>query len=319
WVGHANNKLHTDSYPYYIATFWEPPSRIERIEEFMAGNDTLDDEIFQQMQFDNYSIHAREITEIILPVLRSDAEEYDFSRIIPYLENWNFRYNLNSTAATLLDLFFMKLTRNTLLDELGEDAYKNFIRKGNVPVRTMSRLLQENSFLFNRRGTDVTETRNDIIRQSMQDAVEWLTETYGDEPFQWRWENVHRITFRPPLFDEASNHPESSRLLRMIVNNLMSKGPYAVPGHGMTLNKGEYDWQNPFEMTLGPSIRRIVDFSSPNRIYSVIPTGQSGNPLSEFFGDQTDLWLNGQYRYLYQDSTFFREVSYQTMQLVPSN
>ncbi|MEX0894985.1 MAG: penicillin acylase family protein [Balneolaceae bacterium] len=319
WVGNANNKLHTDSYPYYIATFWEPPSRIERIVEYMTENDTLDVEIFQQMQTDNYSIHAREITDIILPVLRRSREEYDFSQIIPYLENWDFRYSLNSTAASLIDAFFIELSRNTLLDELGEDAYRNFIRKENVPVQTLSRLLQENSFLFNHIETEETEIRNDIIRQSMQEAVQWLTDRFGEEPFQWRWENLHSITFRPPLFAEASQDPEATVLLKMIVNNLMSKGPYSVPGHNMTLNKGQYDWQDPFDMILGPSIRRIVDFSSLNRTFSVIPTGQSGNPISDFFGDQTELWLNGQYRYLYQDSTFFREVSYKTLQLLPEN
>lgn len=319
WVANANNKLHTDSYPYYIASFWEPPSRIERIEEYMMENDSLDVEIFQQMQFDSYSIHAREITEIILPILRRGDDDYDFSQIIPYLENWDFRYNLNSTAASLMDVFFMNLARNTLIDELGENAYENFIRLENLPIRILNRMLQENSFLFNRNDSEARETRDDIIRQSMHDAVQWLTEQYGDEPFQWRWENLHTITFQPPLFDEASIRPEASGILKMIVNNLMSKGPYPVPGHGMSLNKGQYDWTDPFQMTLGASIRRIVDFSTPNRIFSVIPTGQSGNPLSDFFGDQTELWLNGQYRYLYQDSTFFREVSFQTMQLVPEN
>ena len=319
YVANANNKLHTDSYPHYIATFWEPPSRIERIEEFFIEHDTLNVEQFQDMQLDSYSVHAREVIEHILPVLRFADEPYDFSQIAPYLENWDFRYEPESTAATILDTFFMKFTRNTLLDVLGEAAYENFIRLESVPVRVMNRFLEEDSFLFNNTNTETTETREDIIIQSMQDAIDWLTDRYGEEPFQWRWETVHTITLKPPLFSQASEAEGASTALRMIVNNLMSKGPYAVPGHGMSLNSGQYSWLDPFEMNLGPSIRRIVDLSSLNRSYSVLPTGQSGNPLSEFFGDQTDLWLNGQYRYIYQDSTFFREISYQTMQLLPEN
>lgn len=319
YVANANNKLHTDSYPHYIATFWEPPSRIERIEEYFTEHDTLNVDIFQQMQFDSYSIHAREIVEQILPVLRLASESYDFTDIAPYLENWDFRYEAGSTAATILDTFFMKLTRNTLLDDLGEAAYDNFVRLGNVPVRVMYRLLQNNSFLFNNTQTEVTETRDDIIVQSMQDAINWLTEEYGEEPFEWRWEAAHTLTLKPPLFAEASKTPDAGIVIKLIVNNLMSKGPYPVPGHGMSLNNGQYSWLDPFEMNLGPSIRRIVDLSSLNRSHSVLPTGQSGNPLSEFFGDQTDIWLNGQYRYIYQDSTLFRETSYQTMKLLPEN
>ncbi len=319
FVANANNKLHTDSYPHYITNYWEPPSRIERIEEYFTNHDTLDVDLFQEMQFDSYSVHAREIIEQLLPVLRMAGDPYDFTMIAPYLENWDFRYDPASTAATIMDTFFMKLTRNTLLDELGEAAYESFVWLENIPVRVMTRLLEENSFLFNNIHTEATETREDIIVQSMQDAIEWLTSMYGPEPFQWRWEAVHTITLKPPLFAEASETDEASAILKLIVNNLLSKGPYAAPGHGMSLNMGQYRWFEPFDMVLGPSIRRIVDFSSLNRTYSVLPTGQSGNPLSDFFGDQTELWLNGQYRYIYQDSTFFRETSYQTMRLVPGN
>jgi penicillin amidase len=85
----------------------------------------------------------------------------------------------------------------------------------------------------------------------------------------------------------------------------------------MTINKGEYSWNDPFSVTLGPSIRRIIDFSEPYRSLSVLPTGQSGNPLSANYGDQTDLWLDGRYRYIYSDSTFFLETNVETMRFQP--
>lgn len=317
FVANANNKLHPNNYPHYITAFWEPPSRIQRIEEYFRDHPVMSVELFRQMQFDSYSVHARELVERILPALRQSGAAAEFSEILPYLQNWNYLYEGSSTAATLLDAFFIKLTRNTLLDELGETAYRTFIRKHNMPVRVMNRLLQDDSFLFKDQSTGTIETREQMIVRSMQDAVEWLTSRYGEEPINWRWENHHTIRLRPPLFSEASDRAGAPAPLRLIVNNLMTKGPYPVDGHSMSINNGQYDWSRPFEMVAGPSIRRIVDFSTPHRSYSVLPTGQSGNPLSEFYGDQTDLWLNGQYRYIYQDSTFFRETSYQTMRLLP--
>ena len=98
---------------------------------------------------------------------------------------------------------------------------------------------------------------------------------------------------------------------------MLSKGPYPVKGHGMSINNGQYSWDKPFEMILGPSVRRIVDFSDLRKTKSILPTGQSGNPLSSHFGDQTELWLNAQYRTFYQDSTFFDQADYETMRLVP--
>ena len=35
WIANANNKITTDAYSHYIASFWEPPSRIQRIEELI--------------------------------------------------------------------------------------------------------------------------------------------------------------------------------------------------------------------------------------------------------------------------------------------
>lgn len=58
WIANANNKLTTDNYPYYIATFWEPPSRIERIEQILMNNDNFTYQDFESLQNDSYSNFA---------------------------------------------------------------------------------------------------------------------------------------------------------------------------------------------------------------------------------------------------------------------
>ena len=153
----------------------------------------------------------------------------------------------------------------------------------------------------------------------MSEAVQFLEQQFGSEPFEWRWEQLHTITLEPQLFGRAADYPDAPEALKLIVDNLLSKGPYPVRGHDMTINNGEYSWNNPYEMILGPSIRRIVDFSDMTRTLSIMPTGQSGNPLSQYYGDQTESWLNGQYKFLYQDSTFFNETQFRTMQLTPGD
>jgi len=107
--------------------------------------------------------------------------------------------------------------------------------------------------------------------------------------------------------------------LKLIVNNLLSIGPYPIGGHGMSINNTQYDWRDPYNTVLAPSIRRVVDFAHLGQTYSIIPTGQSGNPLSVHYGDQTDMWLNGDYRTFIQDSTLFHEEQVQTMILYPPN
>ncbi|WP_069131723.1 penicillin acylase family protein [Rhodohalobacter halophilus] len=317
FVAHANNKIHTDRYGHYIGSFWAPPSRITRISRYLEQADSITVTNMQELQYDTFSDHAREITEEILPILRSDPVN-DFSIALTYLQNWDFNYTPTSTAATIFDLFFLNVSRNTLADEVGEEAYEAFISLNYLPIQVMSRLITTDSGFFNISGSGEPENRETIIRQSMLQTIEQLQNEYGDEPISWRWENVNQLTLKPPLFAEAAENPEASTALKMIVNNLLSKGPYPVRGNALTVNKAQYDWSDPFQVNLGPSIRRIIDFSNPGRGLSILPTGQSGNPLSTHFGDQTEMWLEGRYRYIYQDSTFFQQTSYQTMRLEPT-
>ncbi|WP_421774242.1 penicillin acylase family protein [Gracilimonas sp.] len=316
WIANANNKITTDSYPYYITTFWEPPSRIERIEQILTADSTLGYNQFQDLQNDSYSAFAAKLTPKILEIIKNQ-DAYNFDLPISYLENWNYKYDLKSTAASIFDVFFVNFTENTLKDDFGDVAYSNFTHHENIPVRTMTSLIDTESSFFDDLSTEAVETKEDMVVKSMQDAILFLSDSLGSEPYEWRWEQLHTLMLEPPLLSQAAEDPEAPNALKLIVDNVLSKGPYKVPSHGMSVNNGQYRWNNAFEMILGPSIRRISDLSDMSRSKSILPTGQSGNPLSDHYGDQTDMWLDGQYRWLYQDSTLFEEADIRTMRLVP--
>lgn len=319
WIANANNKIHNENYPYYLGTFWEPSSRIERLHELFSTHETVTADLFKDWQSDIVSPHSREVLDVILPVLveRNSSSASAIGKALPYLLNWNYKYELSSTAASIMDSFILALVRNTLLDDFGQEAFENFVRLENLPVRSMVRLLSLNSPLFDDQTTERIESRDQMIEKSMQDAIEYLEKRFGPEPFEWQWNNLHTLTLSPPLFGEVARDSSAPAPLRLIVQNLMSKGPYPVTGHGMTLNNGQYNWNDPYDQVLGASIRRVVDFSDLSEVQSVIPTGQSGNPLSRHFGDQTDLWLNGKMKVLHQDSLFFSRSSFETMKLIP--
>lgn len=317
WVANANNPVRPEDKSNYISIYWEPDSRYDRIRQYLSQNDRFTPQVFQIMQLDSYSHYAREITEIILPILRNSGR--DFGTVISYLENWDFRYETSETAASIMDSFVLKLSRNVFEDELGEEAYRNFIRFSGLPARILMRFMNGQSSFFDDVESDTVESKSDMVVHSMREAVDFLQEEQGSEPFEWRWENMHTLTLKPPLFGQAAESPDASGALKLIVNNLMNKGPYAVRGNKMSINNGEYLWSEPFDMVLGPSIRRIVDLSDLSKTLSITPTGQSGNVLSQFYGDQTESWLTGQYKFVYQDSTMFEETAFNTMLLRPGN
>jgi len=325
WIANANNKITTDTYDHYLATFWEPPSRIERITEILEADEKLSPETFAKLQNDVYSKHAEKLTPIVLDIIKNQ-NVFNFDNAVSYLENWDYKYTANATAASIFDVFFLNLTKNTLQDDFGLEVYTNFLHHENIPVRTMDALMMQtsattdsNAFsFFDNINTPEIETKSDIVLKSMQDAIFFLSDSLGSQSEDWRWEQIHTLTLRPPLFDQAASDPEAPSSLKLIVKNLLSKGPYSVDGHGMSVDNAQYNWNKPFEMVLGPSIRRIVDLSNLSSVQTVIPTGQSGSPFSKHFGDQTEMWLNGQYRIFYQDSVLFDNSELKSMKLIPS-
>ena len=180
---------------------------------------------------------------------------------------------------------------------LGEAAYQNFIRLENFPVRVTTRMLRNGSVWLRDQNGD-TAYRDSLIVQAMDITRQRLTREFGADPAGWQWGNLHTVTFSPIIFREAAADSTAPLVLKSIVQTLLSKGPYPVGGHAMSVNNTQYSWEQPFAQILGASIRRIVDLGEPGRSLSVLPTGQSGHALSPHFGDQTDLWISGKYRIL---------------------
>ena len=54
--------------------------------------------------------------------------------------------------------------------------------------------------------TPQVETRDDIVRRSLSDAVAWLSQHYGDAPERWEWGRPHREDFIP-LWQDVEYYP----------------------------------------------------------------------------------------------------------------
>src|SRR5207247_8026178 len=98
--------------------------------------------------------------------------------------------------------------------------------------------------------------------------------------------SVHATVQEHPL----SAVPLLGRLLRFNV------GPLVTPGGNYTVNVASTDeFAAPFASSWGPSLRHVVDFGDVDGAGGfILPTGQSGYPLSPHYRDQTTRWLKGQ-------------------------
>ena len=64
-----------------------------------------------------------------------------------------------------------------------------------------------------------------------------------------------------------------------------------------------------YDVKAGPSTRRIIDFSDVENSISILPTGQSGNPFSEHYDDQAEMYSKGDFRKMKMNQEEIMETS----------
>ena len=167
-------------------------------------------------------------------------------------------------------------------DEMGEKLFVEFL-KTHLLKRSWETLIQNDSTVWwDDVNTKKVETRADILVKSYQQTIEQLSKEFGADIEGWKWEKVHKL---------KHNHAFASIAL---LDKFFSVGTFKMLGGNKVLNntghrlytneKGEY------EITFGPAMRTVIDFADIENSMSVIPTGQSGFPLSPHYDDQTELY-----------------------------
>ena len=179
---------------------------------------------------------------------------------------------------------------------MGQDLYDEYVLVQNIPLRTIIQLMDNpNSSWFDDPSTPQIETRDDVIRKSLDDALTELETKLGNDPAMWQWGRIHYVVFKHPFSGISS-----------IVDKVLDIGPYAIGGDGTTIFNTEYSFtkgldeypqfkHGEFENYLGPVMRYVYDFSKPDEINLIIDTGESGNFISKYYKDMTPLWIKGKY------------------------
>ncbi|MEN1786211.1 MAG: penicillin acylase family protein, partial [Bacteroidota bacterium] len=197
---------------------------------------------------------------------------------------WPGTYDLESSEALFYQKMKGNLHRALFADEFEDkDTYYSY----GVQLK-LDKIanLPESPWWDNVSTKDKVETQTEIIQQAFQDTWEQLHKEQGEDPSAWQWGKVHYLEHDHPIGRVAALKP------------YFTVGPFPVTGTGGTLNNQPYRSQKDgrYKVSSIPSTRRIVDFSDVENSISILPTGQSGNPLSPFYKDQAALFVEGTFR-----------------------
>jgi penicillin amidase len=278
----ANNRISND-YPYYLSELWELPYRALRLRELLENDSSLDFQDMKEFQNDTKNLLAKEIWPIILSELDSVSISADYyEKVKAILQNWDFSMDIESIAASLFETFQYFLITNIFKDEMGSDLFKLGMELPNFYLRIFSQLFKnEDSAWFDNINTAEVETRSFILRQSIIESLHWLENRCGPDLEDWRWGQLHQLKLRHSLGQVA------------LTDLLFNRGPYSVAGAACTVNVGIYRYDKIFEVFVGPSFRFLVDWGLPEQYWSILPGGNSGHFLSEYYDNQLNTWRRG--------------------------
>ncbi|HEX9443602.1 MAG TPA: penicillin acylase family protein, partial [Candidatus Binatia bacterium] len=278
-IATANNDVAGGGYEYYLSDLFDPPYRIRRIRELLAGKKTLAVADMERMQQDTVSVHAREIVEALgADLARIAASGGASAKAAESLLAWDGGSPAESREAAVFQFFYHRLTENLLQPTLGENLFSTYIEIFNQSVYPLEQILKDPASPW-----FAAAPRPALVEKSLEQACGELARRLGPDMEQWQWGKVHTLGLGHPL--------DAVWMLR----RLISIEPFPTGGDGVTINMGFFRRSHPYEHTVGPSLRMILDLAVPGRSLFVLVPGQSGHFLSPHYRDQTDLWRGGGY------------------------
>ncbi len=288
YVASANNKTVGSDYPHVISRWFDLPYRMDRILEMLNEKEKISVDDFVRMQGDQRSGMARKFTPVMIESLKdfADLSENEINAV-NLMKAWDFSLGTDKPEATIFEEWYYQLMKAVAEDELGEDLFKKMTREKMMVKNFMENLLlNPGSDWCDDVSTPVTEDFNTIVRVALAKTVTSLEADMGKDIAGWEWGKVHQMTLKHPM--------ASVKILDKLFN--LSSGPWPVGGSHHTVSPYSHPLGNPAGINHGASHRHIFDAGSWDRSLTIIPTGVSGIPASEFYCNQTELYVKNQYR-----------------------
>lgn len=290
-LGNTNNKMVDREFPLHVSFLWGDTQRITRLQRLMDVREVHTRDSFIEAQLDTVSPAARSLLPLVARDLWLTGEpaapgtpERRRQQALDFLADWNGEMNEHRPEPLIFAAWMRQLQHRLIRDDIGPLA-DEFWQVEPVFLERVYRDIGGASVWCDVRPSTADETCTDIARLALDEALQSLSESYGDNVESWRWGDAHEAVHEHAVLGET-------RLFSWIVNIRQ-----ATSGGDFTLNRGATpgDGPEPFINIHGAGYRGVYDFADPDSSVFITSTGQSGHPLSRHYDDLGDLWRRGEY------------------------
>lgn len=283
YIAPANNKIVGDEYEQFITVEYDYGYRANRIVDLIeSAPGKIDIPYFQLMQADAYDASAETFVPLLLQMNAQFAKPNE-AAAFDSLRGWDYQAAADSQAAAVYAAFWRNLLKNTFNDELPEEAWAD---GGDRWFEVTRNLRADSAWWDDVSTTDVTETRDDILKKSFSEGVAELEDLLGDDPAKWTWGGIHVSNFRNGTLGESGVPP---------IEALFNRGPIPTSGGKSIVNATSWDAVEGYEVTNLPSMRAIYDLSDFANSLTMLTTGQSGHAFHPHYFDMAERWANVEY------------------------
>ena len=279
WVATANNPPVGPSAALPMYGTYADAYRVDRIAEFLTSPERLDPRAVAGLQADNLSMRARDLKEAVADILER-SESGANRRSAEHLRGWNGCYDLEQLGAAVWETLWPRLVRG-----IGAAVLDPFAAELNA---SGAGRLTRHLVLGGRGVPFFCHSLQDVVERAASESEAYLEKALGPDPEQWTWANTMRL--RHPLATNAA------------AERIFNPAPIPCPGGSTVVNtRSTRETEQGFETTGGPSYRLVVDLSSIDGAEGCLLAGQSGQPGSPHYSDQTGLWPAGKWHPLIVD------------------
>jgi penicillin amidase len=275
----ANNRLVGPAFPYHLTDHWNDDLRARRIEAVLAastdGGGQLDVEAMRRLQADRLSMLARDFLPLLEAVPPADRRE---AEILAGLAAWDGSSRADRPEPLIFQAWYRALVEHVLADDLGA-AFADY--RG-IRSDAMRHIIESAPAWCDDRGSaGVVESCADMADAALATALDRLDRRYGGRWRQWRWGAASRVHMAHQPLDAVWG-------LRRLFSLAAEGG-----GDAGTVDVARYAAAAPYTTVAAASLRLVADLAEPATLHAILPSGQSGHPLSRHFADQKEMWRHG--------------------------